>query len=67
MLTKEEVVTKLATIYAELYEIFSNGSLQNGRLSELQEQITELQKKCPHDFSSAGVCEYCGKKENEND
>ena len=34
----------------------------NKEAQKLQEEITELQKECPHEFS-AGICKYCGKEE----
>ena len=34
----------------------------NKEAQKLQEEITELQKECPHEFSE-GICKYCGKEE----
>ena len=33
----------------------------NKEAQKLQEEITELQKECPHEFSE-GICKYCGKE-----
>ena len=34
----------------------------NKEVEALQQDIAELQKNCPHEFSE-GVCKYCGKEE----
>lgn len=34
----------------------------NKEVVELQNDIAELQKDCPHEFNE-GVCKYCGKEE----
>lgn len=35
----------------------------NKEVVELQNDIAELQKECPHEYEN-GTCKYCGKEEN---
>lgn len=34
----------------------------NPEAKKLQEEIYELQTKCPHEYTE-GICKYCGKEE----
>lgn len=53
------LVTKKKQRIEELFD--PTTFVLNKEAQKLQEEITELQENCPHEFNK-GVCKYCGKE-----
>lgn len=54
------LVTKKKERIEELFD--PTTFVLNKEAQKLQEEITELQENCPHEFNE-GICKYCGKEE----
>lgn len=58
-----EVFAKIEPKKKRLEDIFDPTTfVLNKEAEQLQQEIAELQKHCPHVFNE-GICRYCGKEE----
>ena len=59
------VFTKVEQKRKRLEDIFDPTTfVLNKEAEQLQQEIAELQKQCPHIYVD-GVCKYCGKEEEK--
>lgn len=58
-----EIYTMMAVKRAQLEDLIDPATfVLNPEAQKIQNEIYELQKKCPHEFEN-GECKFCGKEE----
>ena len=59
-MTQQEIKEKIEALYDEIEESIGKGIfVLNPHITEIYEQIEELENQCPHDFDEIGQCKYC--------
>ena len=58
-----EIYTMMVVKRAQLEDLIDPATfVLNPEAQKIQNEIYELQKKCPHEFEN-GECKFCGKEE----
>ena len=64
-MTNEEIRDKIVKLNKDLVDSTSlNSFILNKKITEIEEQIKELQGQCTHSFVN-GFCKYCYKDEDK--